>query len=201
MKKVRNYILKIFLIFFLGSIFGFFIDKILIFKKGLIYGPFIQVYGAGAVAFYLLICKIKQPVKLFLAGMIMGGIVEYLFSFLQEVIFGTISWDYSHMIFDINGRTSLLYCVFWGLIGVIYAKTAFPMFNKLDLVLENQFARIITYILFVFMIFDIGISSIAGMRQDARKNQIPPRNKIETFIDEHYPDELMDKVYVNKKEV
>ncbi len=201
--------MKIFLIFFVGSIFGFLIeilyglvmDKILIFRKGLIYGPFIQVYGVGAVAFYLLICKIKEPKKVFFAGMIMGGVLEYIFSFLQEVIFGTISWDYSHLLFDINGRTSLVYCFFWGAISVAYLKLIFPLIDKIDILLENTVARIITYCLFAFMIFDITVSCIAGMRQDARKNNIPPRNKIETFIDSRYPDEFMDKVYVNKKEI
>ena len=63
-----NFILKIFLIFFIGSIFGFLIeilygliiDRVLMFRRGLIYGPFIQVYGVGAVLYYLLICYILQ---------------------------------------------------------------------------------------------------------------------------------------------
>ncbi len=204
-----NFILKIFLIFFIGSIFGFLIeilygliiDRVLMFRRGLIYGPFIQVYGVGAVLYYLLICYIKEPKKLFFVGMILGGIVEYVFSFLQEVIFGTISWDYSNMIFNINGRTCLLYCFFWGLIAIIYLKTIFPWIEKLDVFLLDKKVRIITYFLLVFMIFDITISCMAGIRQDERKKRIPPENRLEEFIDMKYPDEFMDKVYINKKEV
>ncbi len=209
MEKKRDYILKIFLIFFIGSIFGFLLeiiygllmDKMLIFRKGLIYGPFIQVYGVGAVFYYLLICKVKEPKKLFVISFVMGGIIEYIFSFLQEVIFGTISWDYSGMFLDINGRTSFLYCFFWGLIGVVYLKLLFPWIEKLDVIIMNKLARTVIYGLFIFMIFDVIISCMAGMRQDARKNQIPPKNRVDSFIDRHYPDEFMDKVYVNKKEV
>ena len=209
MEKKRDYILKIFLIFFIGSIFGFLLeiiygllmDKMLIFRKGLIYGPFIQVYGVGAVFYYLLICKVKEPKKLFVISFVMGGIIEYIFSFLQEVIFGTISWDYSGMFLDINGRTSFLYCFFWGLIGVVYLKLLFPWIEKLDVIIMNRLARIVIYGLFIFMIFDVIISCMAGMRQDARKNQIPPKNRVDSFIDRYYPDEFMDKVYVNKKEV
>ena len=204
-----NFILKIFLIFFIGSIFGFLIeilygliiDRVLMFRRGLIYGPFIQVYGVGAVLYYLLICYIKEPKKLFFVGMILGGIVEYVFSFLQEVIFGTISWDYSNMIFNINGRTCLLYCFFWGLIAIIYLKTIFPWIEKLDVFLLDKKVRIITYFLLVFMIFDITISCIARIRQDENKKRIPPENRLEEFIDMKYPDEFMDKVYINKKEV
>ena len=53
-KKTINFILKTFLIFFIGSIIGFFVEivyglithKVLMIRKGLLYGPFIQVYGA-----------------------------------------------------------------------------------------------------------------------------------------------------------
>ena len=186
-KKTINFILKTFLIFFIGSIIGFFVEivyglithKVLMIRKGLLYGPFIQVYGAGAVAYYILTSYVKETKKVFLVGMIMGGIIEYIFSFLQEIIFGTISWDYSHMILNINGRTCVLYCIFWGILGV----------------------KIITCILLAFMIFDVTISCIAGIRQNERRKNIPPDNKLESFIDKKYPDEYMDKVYINKKEV
>ena len=204
-----DFILKLFLIFFIGSIIGFFVEivyglithKELIFRKGLLYGPFIQVYGAGAVAYYILTSYVKETKKVFLVGMIIGGIIEYIFSFLQEIIFGTISWDYSHMILNINGRTCVLYCIFWGILGVIYLKAILPYIQRLDSLILNKGVRIITCILLVFMIFDITISCMAGIRQNERRKNIPPDNKLESFIDKKYPDEYMDKVYINKKEV
>ena len=53
----------------------------------------------------------------------------------------------------------------------------------------------------LFMTFDIVISCMAADRQQKRHQQLPPANAIEVFLDEHYPDELMDRVYNNKKEV
>ena len=85
-KKILNWIIKIFWIFVIGSVFGFFAEMLyalvytrtLQIRQGLIYGPFIQVYGMGAIAYYALVSKIKEPKKLFFAGMLMGGILEYL---------------------------------------------------------------------------------------------------------------------------
>ena len=62
-KKVLNWIIKIFWIFVIGSVFGFFAEMLyalvytrtLQIRQGLIYGPFIQVYGMGAIAYYLLV--------------------------------------------------------------------------------------------------------------------------------------------------
>ena len=63
--------------------------------------------------------------------MVLGGIVEYLFSFFQEKFFGTVSWDYSNLWFNINGRTSLLHCLYWGTGGVLFVKYIYPFIEKL----------------------------------------------------------------------
>ena len=80
-KKIINYIIKIFWIFVIGSVFGFFAEmfyalvytRTLEIRQGLIYGPFIQIYGMGAVAYYILISNIQEPKKAFFAGVIMGS--------------------------------------------------------------------------------------------------------------------------------
>lgn len=73
-KDIINFIIKIFWIFVIGSIFGFFAEMIygavytrtIVIRQGLVYGPFIQIYGMGAVAYYLLVSKIKNPKEAFL---------------------------------------------------------------------------------------------------------------------------------------
>ena len=85
-KKVIKIITIIFWVFIIGSVFGFFAEMLystiftrtLVIRKGLIYGPFIQIYGVGAVAYYLLISNVKEPKEAFIYGMIMGGILEYI---------------------------------------------------------------------------------------------------------------------------
>ena len=73
--------------------------------------------------------------------------------------------------------------------------------KKLAVHILNKGVKIITCILLAFMIFDVTISCMAGIRQNERRKNIPPDNKLESFIDKKYPDEYMDKVYINKKEV
>ena len=92
-KKIVIYIVKIFWIFVIGSVVGFFAEMLyalvytraLEMRQGLIYGPFIQIYGIGAVAYYILTLNIQDPKKAFFSGMIMGGALEYLCSFFQEI--------------------------------------------------------------------------------------------------------------------
>ena len=208
-KKVIKIITIIFWVFIIGSVFGFFAEMLystiftrtLVIRKGLIYGPFIQIYGVGAVAYYLLISNVKEPKEAFTYGMIMGGILEYIGSFLQEILFGTISWDYRNMFFNLNGRTSLLYCFYWGIIAVAYLKIVYPWLKNIEPLLHKLSVKIFTVFLALFMTFDIGISCMAAARQEERRKDISPKNSLDEFIDKAYPDEYLDKIYNNKKNV
>lgn len=208
-KKVINYIIRIFWVFIIGSVFGFFAEmmytmvytRTLVIRQGLIYGPFVQVYGMGAVAYYLLVNKIKEPKRLFFAGMIMGGLLEYLCSFFQEIFFGTISWDYSELFLNLNGRTCLLYCVYWGIIAVVYLKIIYPWFQRIDKYIYKKGIRIFTIFFILFMTFDITISCMAADRQKKRHENIPPKSQVDVFLDNTYPDEYLDRIYNNKKEI
>ena len=207
--KIINFIIKIFWIFVIGSVFGFVVEMLyatvytrtLVIRQGLIYGPFVQVYGMGAVAYYFLIQKFKEPKEAFFAGMIMGGILEYLCSFFQEILFGTISWDYSKFLFNLNGRTCLLYCIYWGIIAVAFLKIVYPYLEKIEPLIHNKCIRIITVFLMIFMTFDITISALAANRQQERREDIPPKNDLDVFLDKTYPDEFLDRIYNNKKNI
>lgn len=207
--KIINFIIKIFWIFIIGSIFGFFAEMIystvytrmIVIRQGLIYGPFVQVYGMGAIAYYLLISKVKDPKDTFFTGMIMGGILEYLCSFFQEILFGTISWDYSRQFMNFNGRTCLLYCFYWGIIAVMFLKIIYPWLEKIEPMIHKKSVRIFTIFFMLFMIYDIGISCMAASRQQERHNDIPAKNQIDIYLDNTYPDEYLDKIYNNKIEI
>ena len=209
LKKVVSYSVKLFWIFVIGSVFGFFAEMLyaLVYtrtievRQGLIYGPFIQIYGIGAVAYHILISKVQDPKKAFFSGMIMGGALEYLCSFFQEIFFGTISWDYSNLFMNLNGRTCLIYCVYWGMIAIVYLKIVYPFFKKIAPLLHKKSVKILTVFMILFMTFDITISCMAGNRQEERTKHIPPKNQLDEFLDRTYPDELLDKIYNNKKNV
>lgn len=88
--------------------------------------------------------------------------LEYLCSFFQEIFFGTISWDYSHLFMNLNGRTSLLYCVYWGIIAIFYLKVVYPILQtKLEPLIHKKNMKIITTFFAMFMTFDITISCMA----------------------------------------
>lgn len=207
--KILKKIVKLFCVFVIGSIIGYLLEMIVGFvqnghfvsKQGLIYGPFSQVYGIGLVIYYLVIPNNKKNIEIFLISMFLGGIVEYIFSYLQETFFGTISWDYSNLLFNINGRTSLLHCIYWGIGGILFSKYIRPQIEKIDLLYPKMWFKVLIIFLAIFLLFDIIISSLACKRQEERKEGIEPKNNIEIFLDKTYTDEVLNEIYSNAKEI
>lgn len=207
-KEVFKFVLIVFWVFLIGSIIGYGVETIVAIiqnghfasRQGLLYGPLIPVYGVGLVVYYLVISKIKDRgnLKIFIITMLVGGIVEYLFSFFQEKLFGTVSWDYSNLWFNLNGRTSLLHCLYWGTGGVLFVKYVYPFIEKLISKIDLLALKQITLILLVLVIFDVAISCVAANRQKERVEGISANSRLDKFCDEYYPDSVMNYIYSNK---
>lgn len=200
---------KIFWIFIIGCVFGCMVEVLnhfihygnFVSRSGLIYGPLNPVYGFGVVIFVLFLSKIKNPILIFIGGMLLGGGFEYVCSFVQEKVFGTISWDYSHQLFNIGGRTSLKYMLIWGVLALIFMKFVYPILSNLIEKIPVKIGRILTVILVVFVIFDAVISIIACLRQSERAMGEEASNRVEVFLDKHYPDERLNKIFENHVKV
>lgn len=202
----NKYLLRLFWIFIVGSLVGFAYENILVLfqkghfelRQGLLYGPLIPVYGVGAIVYEIIVPKMKNSMQVFLYTMFLGGITEYIFSYLQEVLFGTISWDYHWLRLNLNGRTSLLHSFYWGIAGVIFYKLIHPGFDKLINREITKKILVVSIILAIFIILDIIISWAAAVRQTQRILDIPPQNRFDKILDEYYPDERIDKIFTNK---
>ena len=209
-EKLLDQFIKIFWVFIIGSLIGYVVEMIVglvqnghfVSRQGLLFGPFAQVYGLGILAYYFVVPKIKEGyLKIFFVTMVLGGIVEYLCSYFQELLFGTISWDYSNLWFNINGRTSLLHCTYWGIGGILFMKYIIPLIEDIEKLIKNNYFRTVTALFAIFMIFNIAVSSMAAIRQEERNRQIAASNNIDVFFDKYYSDEIMDTIYENKIEV
>ncbi len=202
--------IRLFWIFIIGSVIGYIVEMIVGFvqnghfvsRQGLLFGPFAQVYGLGILAYYFVVPKINGGnLKIFFVTMVLGGIVEYVCSYFQEFLFGTISWDYSHLWFNIHGRTSLLHCIYWGIGGILFMKYVMPLVKNIEKMIRNNYFRTITALFAIFMMFNIAVSSMAAARQEERSRQIAASNNIDVFFDKYYSDEIMNTIYENKIEV
>ena len=69
--------------------------------------------------------------------------------------------------------------------------------QKLSLIHIYMCIRDRTWILAVFMAVNIAVSSMALIRYDLRAEGKPPKNSVESIIDERFDDARMEKIYPN----
>ena len=196
---------KIFWLFMIGCVVGCFIEVInhfihfgnIVSRSGLIYGPLNPVYGFGIILFVIFLSRIKNPIYIFIGGMFLGGGFEYLCSLFQEKVFGTVSWNYSHQMFNIGGRTSLKYMIIWGVLALIVVKVIYPFLSKLIEKIPVNSGNVLTIFLIIFMIFNVCISTMACLRQTERLLGFQASNEFEVFLDKHYPDERLNNIFEN----
>lgn len=198
---------KLFWVFFIGCFGGVVIETLWCLitrghyesRVGLIYGPFNLVYGLGALVLTYSLYKYRNRsgIYSFIGGFISGSIVEYLCSFFQELAFGSTSWDYSSMPYNLNGRICLEYSIFWGILGVLWIKTIYPIMARWILKIPNKIGKALTTALLVFMILNSFMSGSTVYRWYQRTQGKEASNIFETYIDNHYPNSRMEKIYAN----
>ena len=124
--------------FFIYSFLGMILENIFCFvtslhlesRKGLIIGPFCPIYGVGSILFTILISQYKgNKIKVFFVGSFIGTTFEYISSFALQVIYKVKFWDYSYQTFNLNGRTSLMYSLCWGVLALLLIYVLNPKIN------------------------------------------------------------------------
>lgn len=170
-------------------------------RTSLIYGTFSVVWGIGAVVLTVVLQKLadKEDRYVFLAGFFVGGVYEYLCSVFTEVFFGTTFWDYSNMPFNFGGRTNLLFCVFWGLLAVVWIKGLYPRISRLVEKIPPVAGKIITWVVLVLLVLDALISVAAMLRYVQRASDPVAYNVIQQFLDQAYPDRMIEWVWPNMR--
>ena len=196
---------KLFWLFVIGSFFGtlletlwaVFIDGRVEMRVGMVIGPFIPVYGGGAVAITLCLYKLykKNDVIVYVASAIIGATFEYYCSYFQEMFLGTISWDYSDTPFNIDGRTNLTFALIWGFLGLVWLRYIYPFLSRLIEKIPKKPGKIITIILVIFMAINGVLSVVAVDRKNKRAENIPPKTVIGQFCDTVFTDEYMDFIF------
>ena len=170
-------------------------------RQSFLYGPFCGVYGLGAVV--MIICLHKFPRKfnmLFIGGFVVGSIVEYVVSFVGEMLLGVKWWDYSNMPLNINGRICVYFSVFWGFLGIYLIASLNPKVDKIINWIKSKFKTykaLKTFVMTVFILLMIDCVSTAFaieffLVRMIVQNDIDVANK-ETVIEQY------DKIYGNEK--
>lgn len=162
MEIIRD-LLFVFLLFLSYSLLGYIAEiifcsiheKKLVLNRGFLIGPYLPIYGVGALSILYLLDRYKKDlVALFVMGAVLCSIVEYFTSLIMEKIFKIRWWDYSHMKLNLNGRICLYNSFFFGLGGVVIVKFINPFYIHLLNLLPDLWIFILGIIFFLIFFID-----------------------------------------------
>ena len=167
-KQIADFISLMFFFYFVTSIGGY-LWEVLIFlwkdgtfrNRGFLYGPWLPVYGVGAVVFYLFFVKIKDhPVRVFFLSVLVGSGLEFLIGWLLDTFWNLRYWDYSDYPLNLFGYISLYSALGFGIAGVLWVCLFSRLLEKLRFHLPLNFRYTFHTLLVLLLLLDVSAALI-----------------------------------------
>lgn len=180
-------IIKYVLLFFFYSAAGWLLESTYcsigekkLINRGFLTGPMCPIYGTAAIVLIVLIYNPfkDKPLLVFLLGIILCDVVEYITSFLMEKLFAARWWDYTYEFMNIKGRICLKHSLYWGVISVVFVKVIHPAVDRLYDEINGNYTIYIFAVIMVIFIIDVIYAVIKA--SDMRKLQLKLNSLIDT---------------------
>lgn len=142
-------------------------------NRGVLFGPWLPIYGVGGIVFVLLWYRLirNKPIKkklllipaVFLLTMATATILELLTSYILEWTMGSWPWQtYIDYDFNFQGRIALSPSIRFGLGGVLFLYFVQPFFEKIVKKIGRRKTKIIAGVLLLLILLDMIYSFIAA---------------------------------------
>jgi len=137
-------------------------------NRGFLFGPYLPIYGFGALTFILSLRKLKNrklkvaginmmPLIIFLGVMVIATLMELAASYIMEAFTGAWLWDYRAYPFHFDGRIALNPSIRFGIGGTLFIYFVQPFFEKLVKRLSGFHLHLCFAVLFITFIVDVVI--------------------------------------------
>ena len=151
-----------FLFFLIICIFGYLAETLWVLLKnkkltnrGFLCGPYIPIYGFGGILMFHFLTPLKNNfILVFILGMVVATVLEYIAAYVLEKIFRNKWWDYSKEKFNLHGRICLLNSVAFGIGALLIVYLAGPIITDFLNQLKPNILILIGTISFVIFFLD-----------------------------------------------
>lgn len=164
-KEVNQKVIYLVLIFMIGAVVGYIYEVMFyllqdhqLINRGVLYGPYLPIYGAGAVFIYLLKPLKKHPVLFFISVMLITGILEYAIGLYCLKVSNTKLWDYTGLFLNIQGLVCLRSVVSFAIGGLILIYIVDPLLEKAVNKINKNTELVICSTFIIIFITDIILS-------------------------------------------
>ncbi|MGN0402531.1 MAG: putative ABC transporter permease [Acetatifactor sp.] len=117
-------------------------------NRGFMRGPFLPIYGAGAITMLVVSMPFQNSILLtYISGCIGATILEYVTCVIMEALFKVRYWDYSDKRFNFQGRICLKSTLTWGVFTVLAANYIQVALEALMLSIPGNVLVVVTFML------------------------------------------------------
>lgn len=161
------FLFRYFLMFLMFSFTGWLIEVIYVYKdqkilvnRGFLFGPYCPIYGFGFILISIFLNKYyNYPTVVFMESLFICLILEYITSYILEMLFNEKWWDYTNRKYNINGRVCLETLIPFGVFSLLTLYVFKPLFLSIICLLDNNIIIVMSCLLFIMYVVD-SISTI-----------------------------------------
>lgn len=197
------------MVFLVGSVAGLILEQLWMLatagltesRVGLVWGPFSPLYGVGATILTVVCFELRShragTAQVFLASLLIGGMLEQLTGWGMATFLDAQSWSYAALPDAITPWVAWRFLIFWGLLGLLWWRLLMPPLLYTIGMPTTRRQVIFLSLLVVYLVADIGMTGVCFARRAARDAGVPPANAFEQWVDVHYSDAFIAARFQN----
>ena len=133
-------------------------------NRGFMRGPFLPIYGSGAIMMYVVSMPFQDNIVLtYLAGCVGATALEYITGVLMESLFHIRYWDYSDKKFNFQGHICLSSTLAWGFFTILMTRVIHRPIEQFVLGIPAVILNYATFFLTIYIVADFALSFKAAL--------------------------------------
>ena len=123
-------------------------------KRGFLFGPTCPIYGIGAIAEWLVLGQISNPIIVFIIGAVLATVIEYSTGLFLERRFKKKWWDYSMFKFNLHGRICPQASAVFGAFSVTSVFVLVPTMLNILMIFSKHTISVLAFIVVTLYFLD-----------------------------------------------
>lgn len=123
-------------------------------KRGFLFGPTCPIYGIGALAEWLVLGQISNPIIVFIIGAVLATVIEYSTGLFLERRFKKKWWDYSMFKFNLHGRICPQASAVFGAFSVTSVFVLVPTMLNILMIYSKHTVSVVAFIVVTLYFLD-----------------------------------------------
>ena len=123
-------------------------------KRGFLFGPTCPIYGIGAIAEWLVLGQISNPIIVFIIGGLLATVIEYSTGLFLERRFKKKWWDYSMFKFNLHGRICPQASAVFGAFSVTSVFVLVPTMLNILMIFSKHTVSVVAFIVVTLYFLD-----------------------------------------------